>query len=71
MKMGLNKEKMMELMKTQCGGNYTRFGRELGLDAAHIYRFLNTGVGGGKTMIFSLMNFCEKKNLDYRDFFDL
>lgn len=70
MKTRLNKDKMMELMMSQCNGNYNRFGRELGVDTAHLYRFLNSGVGGGKTMIFSLMNFCEKNNLDYRKFFD-
>jgi hypothetical protein len=66
----LSKEKMMELMKIQCSGNYNRFGRELGVDPAHLYRFLNTGVGGGKKMIFGLMDFCDKNNLNYRTFFD-
>ncbi len=70
MKARLSKEKMMELMKMQCSGNYNRFGRELGVDPAHLYRFLNTGVGGGKKMIFGLMDFCDKNNLNYRNFFD-
>jgi hypothetical protein len=70
MRTQLNKEKMMDLMMTQYSGNYTRFGRELGIDPGHLYRFLNDGIGGGKTMIFSLMNLCDKNNLDYRVFFD-
>lgn len=70
MKTQLSKEKMNELMLAQCRGNYNLFGRELGIDPAHLYRFLTTGVGGGKKMIFSLMDFCAKKNLDYRQYFD-
>ncbi len=64
----LDKEKMMNLMKTQCNGNYNLFARELGLDPGHLHRFLNTGVGGGKKMIFGLMDFCGKYGLDYRMF---
>ena len=64
----LDKEKMMILMKTQCNGNYNLFARELGLDPGHLHRFLNTGVGGGKKMIFGLMYFCSKYGLDYRKF---
>lgn len=66
----LSRERMMELMISQCGGNYNRFGRELGVDPAHLHRFLNTGVGGGKKMIFGLMDFCEKKHLNYKQFFE-
>jgi len=57
----LNREKIRELMNSRYMGNYNRFSRELGVDPAHLYRFLNTGIGGGKKIIFSLMNYCEKK----------
>lgn len=71
MKPRLSREKMMELMKNYCDGNYNRFGRELGVDPAHLYRFLKTGVGGGKKMIFSLMAFCEKNSLDYKNYIEM
>lgn len=44
----LNKDKIKDLMNSHCMGNYNKFSRELGVDPAHLYRFLNTGVGGGK-----------------------
>ncbi|HEY8500380.1 MAG TPA: hypothetical protein VIL89_07150 [Clostridia bacterium] len=65
MKRRINNEKMLELMKKHCKGNYNLFGRELGVDPAHLYRFLNTGVGGGKKMILALMKYCERNNLNF------
>lgn len=71
MKTRLSHSKMMELMKNHCYGNYNQFSRELGVDPAHLYRFLNTGVGGGKKMIFGLMDFCEKNHLNYKNYFEI
>lgn len=67
----LNREKIKELMDSRCMGNYNRFSRELGVDPAHLYRFLNTGIGGGKKIILSLMKYCEKNKLDYKKYIDL
>ncbi len=67
----LNRESIKELMNNRCMGNYNRFSRELGVDPAHLYRFLNTGVGGGKKIILSLMKYCEKNKLDYKKYIDL
>ena len=64
----LDKDKMQELMKLQCRGNYNLFARELGIDPGHLHRFLNSGVGGGKKMIFSLMDYCARNGLDYRPY---
>ena len=64
----LNEKKMMELMKEYCGGNYNRFAREMGIDASQLHRFLNSGVGGGKMMVFGLMKFCKEKKLDVTDY---
>ena len=66
MKPQLNRAAMIELMRTRCDGNYNRFARELGVDPGHLYRFLNTGVGGGKKIIFGLMDYCMKNDIDYR-----
>lgn len=70
MKKQLSREKMSALMKAHCNGNYNLFGRELGVDAGHLYRFLNTGVGGGKKVMLGLMDYCIKNKLDYHAFFD-
>ncbi len=71
MKTRLCREKMMALMKEYCRGNYNQFSRELGVDPAHLHRFLNTGVGGGKKIIFGLIDFCEKNRLDYKNYMDV
>ncbi len=71
MRIRLSQEKMMVLMKDYCNGNYNQFSRELGVDPAHLYRFLKTGVGGGKKIIVALMAFCERNRLDYKNYMDL
>jgi hypothetical protein len=68
MLMELNKEKVFELMNKYCGGNYNRFARTLGVDPAHLYRFINTGVGGGKKLVGAIMKFCKEYNLDFEDY---
>lgn len=70
MKSRLNREMIRELMNTRFMGNYNQFSRELGVDPSHLYRFLNSGVGGGKKIIFSLMDYCEKNKLDYKKYID-
>ena len=67
----LNRERIKELMNSRFLGNYNKFSRELGVDPAHLYRFLNTGVGGGKKIIFSLIDYCEKNKLDYKKYIEL
>lgn len=67
----LNRDRIRELMNSRYMGNYNKFSRDLGVDPAHLYRFLNTGVGGGKKIIFSLMNYCEKNKLDYKKYIEL
>ena len=68
MKSRINREKMFELMKKQCRGNYNLFGRQLGIDPAHLYRFLNTG-GRSKKMIFAPIAYCDRHKLNFW-FFD-
>jgi len=67
--MEINREKLMELMNQYCNGNYNRFGRELNIDPSHLYRFLKTGVGGGKKLAGAVIRFCKSKNLDYEQYF--
>lgn len=71
MKTKLSQHKMMELMKSHCNSNYNQFSRELGVDPAHLHRFLNTGIGGGKKMILGLIDYCEKNSLNYKNYFEL
>ena len=66
--MKMDTEKVTELMKTYCNGNYNRFSRELGVDPSHLYRFIKTGEGGGKKMLGAVMKFCKGKNLDFENY---
>ena len=70
MKPRLSREKMMELMKNYCNGNYNRFGKELGVDPAHLYRF-PTGIGGGKKNDILIDGVCEKNRLDYKNYIEM
>lgn len=44
MQMEVNRQKVHDLMNTNCTENYNRFARKIGVDPSHLYRFLNTGV---------------------------
>ncbi len=68
--MQLNRFKILQMMEIYCAGNYNRFGRETGVDPAHLHRFLNTGVGGGKKIVFGIIKFCREKGLDFNRYVD-
>jgi len=70
MKTRINREKLLDLMNTRCQGNYNKFSRELGVDPAHLYRFINTGIGGGKKLILALMGYCDNHNISFRQFLE-
>jgi hypothetical protein len=69
--MRANKEKLELLMKKYCCGNYNRFARELGIDPSHLYRYINSGVGGGKKLIGAVMKFCIKNQLDFEEYVEI
>ena len=58
-------------MKTRCEGNYNRFARELGVDPSHLYRFINSGVGGGKKIMMSVMKYCKMNGLNFEDYISM
>lgn len=65
----IKKELVIELMKEYCEGNFNAFSRELGLNVAHVYRTLvNKKSKAGPKFLGALMNFCEKKGLNYKDY---
>jgi hypothetical protein len=69
--MELKRENVHVLMKNIYGGNYNRFARELKVDPSHLYRFLTTGVGGGKKLIGSIIKFCKDNKIDFQKYVDL
>lgn len=69
--MEVNRQKVHDLMNTNCEGNYNRFARELGVDPSHLYRFLNTGVGGGKKILMSVIKYCKINGLDFEEYISI
>ncbi len=66
--MDVNRQKVHQLMENNCAGNYNRFARELGVDPSHLYRYLKTGVGGGKKIPVSYTKYCKTNGLDFDDY---
>ena len=67
--MGLNEEKVQELLHEYFDGNVARFCRETGIDPAHFHRFMKTGKGGSKKFIDAISYFCKKKEIAFTDYF--
>ena len=57
-------------MKSHCSDNYTKFGRDLGLNPAFLHSYLKTGVGEDKKLVYALMDFCDKRHLNYLNYFE-
>lgn len=66
--MDIDRLKVADLMNTYSEGNYNRFARELGVDPSHLYRYIKTGIGGGKKIIMSVMKYCKEKGLDFEEY---
>lgn len=71
MLMEANRNKVVELMHMYCEGNYNRFAKELKVDPSHLYRYLTTGVGGGKKILGAIMRFCKEKGLSFEEYINL
>lgn len=69
--MNLKRDKVNELMKVYCAGNYNRFARELEISASQLHKFIQTGVGGGKKLLGSVMKFCKDRNLSFEDYIEM
>ena len=69
--MEVNRQKVHDLMNANCAGNYNRFARELGVDPSHLYRYLNTGVGGGKKILMSVMKYCKVNGLNFDEYISM
>lgn len=69
--MEADRQKLMELMQRQCKGNYNRFARELGIDASHLYRYINSGIGGGRKLIGAIIKYCVSNGIEYEHYIEL
>jgi hypothetical protein len=70
-RMKLNRGKVRELMNNTCYGSYAEFGRMLGIDIAHIHKYLTSEIGGGKKVCTAVMKYCRDHGLNVYDFFIL
>lgn len=69
--MEIKRSGLFDLMNRYCQGNYNRFAKELGIDPSHLYRFMNSGIGGGKKVLGALMKFCREKDLNFEEYIDI
>ena len=64
------KEKVLELMNIYAEGNYHKFARILGIDVGYLHKTLNIEKRkGGRLLIGAIIKFCEKNNLDFKEYF--
>lgn len=67
--MNINKDKIFELMDNYADGNYNKFSRILGINVGHLHRTLNIeSKKAGSVFLGAIINFCEKNNLDFKDY---
>jgi hypothetical protein len=69
--MELKREKISELIRDDFNGNNARFAHEIDVDPSHIYRFLKTGVGGGKKIYGAIFKLCKEKGYNIEDYIKL
>lgn len=69
--MNVDRAKLKALMQERCNGNYNKFARDLGIDASHLYRYLNSGIGGGRKLIGAVMKYCIVNGINYEDYIEL
>ena len=62
---------LFEMMNGYCDGNYNKFAKELGIDPSHLYRFMNTGVGGGKKLVGAVIKYCRENKLNFEDYIEI
>lgn len=67
--MYLNKVMILDLMNEECEGNYNAFARLIGVNVAHLHRFINNAESAaGPKLLGAVARYCESRNLDYRDY---
>lgn len=67
--MYLDKVKLLDLMNRESEGNYNAFARVIGVNVAHLHRFLNNAESAaGPKLLGAVARYCEERKLDYRDY---
>lgn len=66
--MYLDKTKVAQLMNDKFDGNYNAFSRSLGVNVAHLHRFLNSDSNAGPKMLGAIAQYCKKEGLQFYDF---
>jgi hypothetical protein len=73
--MYVNKIKLRDLMISKTGnakyikGNYHMFAKQLGIDVAQLHRVMNNpGHNAGPRFLSQLVKYCQKENLDFREY---
>lgn len=67
--MEVNIEALEKLLDNKFNGNQTAFAEATGLERTHVNKvFKNKGKGAGALFCGAIIKYCEKNNLDYREY---
>lgn len=67
-KMYLNKSKLVELMVSNYGGNYRKFSKVLGVEAAQLHRIVNSDSQAGTVFLGRLYKYCINNGLGFEEY---
>jgi hypothetical protein len=65
----INREVLSAHIKRECT-YMAHFAHKLGMCPAHLYKFMNTGIGGGRIVWAKLYYYCKANNLNFDDFLE-
>lgn len=60
--------KIQNLVDKQFGGNKSAFGQTIGIERSQISRILKDGTGAGAMFFGALMDYCDKNDLQFKDY---
>lgn len=67
--MKLNSKAIKKLLKEKFDNNITLFAKEINVDRTHLSRVIRSnGNGAGAVVCGGVIRYCNKNNLDYKDY---
>lgn len=64
----VDKKRFRERILSKFNGNYTECANALGVELAHLHKFLTKNSNAGPVLMGALFKFCEKEGLDFKHF---
>jgi hypothetical protein len=68
-KLGVNIEKINELIQNKFHGNQSKFAEEVGIQRVHLNKVIKSnGKGAGAIFCGAIINYCNENNIDYKEY---